>query len=227
MALFCQALILQGTCWHPEPVVSPWVPPSQNQGPEVTPSSMVIVLFVVPELICTVDLQTRARRINWESIGLVRKKLPCAQQEVVGLWGVKCKPFHHIVPWACCAHIHTYPTFYRRSEELFCPEMLSSPTAVVACGMVNSLYNTWLKADAEVLNKDLFSSGSVSCTATLTGWGMYIASIKCVLVMFLPARSSHRTPCFRQSWSPPLCVQSILIPEAKQRCEIFGAHFWL
>lgn len=34
------------------PRASMWVPPSRNQGPEVTLSSMVIVLFVVTELVC-------------------------------------------------------------------------------------------------------------------------------------------------------------------------------
>ena len=54
-------------------------------------------------------------------------------------------------------------------EDLHCPEMLSSPIAVVACGIVNSLCNTLLKADAGALNRELFSSRSVGCAVTLAG----------------------------------------------------------
>lgn len=46
-----------------------------------------------------------------------------------------------------CTHTHTHILFsigdlQHLHEDLFCPEMLSSPTAVVACGIVNSLCNT-------------------------------------------------------------------------------------
>lgn len=85
---------------------------------------------------------------------------------------MKCKPFHHVVPRACCVHPHilfSVGDLQHLHEDLFCPEMLSSPTALVACGIVNSLCNTRLKADARVLNTELFPSGSVSCAVTLAG----------------------------------------------------------
>lgn len=43
-----------------------------------------------------------------------------------------------------------------QQEDLPCPEMLLSPTAAVACGIVNSLCNTLLKADAGALNRVAF-----------------------------------------------------------------------
>lgn len=57
---------------------------------------------------------------------------------------MKCKPRHPVVPCAYCAHIHTFSTgdLQHLHEDLFCSEMLSSPTLVVACGIVNSLCNT-------------------------------------------------------------------------------------
>lgn len=54
-------------------------------------------------------------------------------------------------------------------EDLPCPEMLVCPIAAVACGIVNSLCNTLLKADAGDLNRQLSSSRSVGRAVTLAG----------------------------------------------------------
>lgn len=74
--------------------------------------------------------------------------------------------FEHVV--CTCTHIlFSIGDLLHLHENLFCPEMLSSPIAVVACGMVNSLCNAQLKADTGVLKGELFPCGSVSCAITL------------------------------------------------------------
>lgn len=72
---------------------------------------------------------------------------------------MRCEPFHHVVPWLSCAHtgiLISVGNLQHLHEVLLHPEMLSSPTAVVACGIVNSLCNTLLKADAGALNRVVF-----------------------------------------------------------------------
>lgn len=66
-------------------------------------------------------------------------------------------------------HILASIALQRLPDDLHCPVMLSSPIAVVDCGIVNFLCNTLLKADAGSLNRELLSSRGVGCAVTLTG----------------------------------------------------------
>lgn len=132
---------------------------------------------------------------------------------------MKRELFHRVVARARCVHTQTHilvsiGDLQHLHEDLRHPEMLSSPVAVVACSIVNSLCNTLLKADAGALNRELFSSRSVGCAVTLTGWGMYISSTRCFWLCSHPLVHPAKLHASALLWAqPPLSSLCAIHPD--------------